>query len=401
MKNMNALAITSIGIEDICSSEIKDLINADSKPHKGCVEFNIKKPQDLFKLCYLSQSSSRILLLLSHFMAGSSKSGMSEKSIKSVFLNELKKNISKIDFSEWLDDNIRFAVNCQRIGIHDFNSADIEKAAAFSINNSNSKVDLKNPDIIIYIYLIDNDCYIGIDFSGKDLSKRDYKIFSNIRSLKPNIAYSLVRIADFRKGQIMIDPFCGSGEIPIEATLFENNFPQNHFSKDSFAFLNFKKFKDFDFEVFFDDIDKDIRQDKTSIYAYDNQLKNIMAVKKNAKIASIQKYMSISRVDIDWLETKFKQNSVDRIITHIPDVPKHNDPKPIIKVLDDFFWEAEFILKPSGSIVTISRSIESLKQPIKKYKFTIKQTREVWQGKEKLIVLEILKNNQPTKISDF
>ncbi|MFH1317200.1 MAG: THUMP domain-containing protein [Candidatus Woesearchaeota archaeon] len=395
MKNMKALAITSIGIEDICSLEIKDLINTDSEPHKGCVEFNIKKHQDLFKLCYLSQSSSRILLLLSNFMAGSSKSGKSEKSIKSVFLNELKKNISKIDFSEWLDDNIRFAVKCQRIGIHDFNSVDIEKTAADSINDYKAKVDLKSPDMIIYIYLIDNECYIGIDFSGKDLSKRDYKIFSNIRSLKSNIAYSLVRIADFRKDQILIDPFCGSGEIPIEATIYASNFPQNHFSKDSFAFLNFPMFKDFDFDEFFDNIDKNIRQDKTNIYAFDNQLKNILAVKKNAKIASIQKYLSISRVDIDWLETKFKQNSVDIIITHIPDVPKHNDPKPILNVLDDFFWEAEFILKPSGSIVTISRSIESLKPPIKKYKFTIKETREVWQGKERLIVLNIQKNKQP------
>ena len=41
--DMKALAVASVGIEDICALEIKELIGSSSKLSKSCVEFDFKK----------------------------------------------------------------------------------------------------------------------------------------------------------------------------------------------------------------------------------------------------------------------------------------------------------------------------------------------------------------------
>jgi len=88
----------------------------------------------------------------------------------------------------------------------DFSSQDIEKeTGAFIINNIkekkayDQKVDLENPDLIFYVYIFNERCYLGIDFCGFDLSKRDYKVFSSASDIKGTIAYSLLRIVGYKK----------------------------------------------------------------------------------------------------------------------------------------------------------------------------------------------------------
>mgnify|MGYP001589637538 CR=1 FL=1 len=64
---MKGLAITSKGIEETASIEIKQLINADCEVYNGCVIFNFKEFRDLCLLCYKSQSIDRALHLIGNF----------------------------------------------------------------------------------------------------------------------------------------------------------------------------------------------------------------------------------------------------------------------------------------------------------------------------------------------
>ena len=41
-------------------------------------------------------------------------------------------------------------------------------------------------------------------------------------------------------------------------------------------------------------------------------MKFVVFARKNAKIAGIDKQINFSRVDIEWLDLKFKKNSVDK-----------------------------------------------------------------------------------------
>ena len=64
---------------------------------------------------------------------------------------------------------------------------------------------------------------LTIDTSGAGLHKRGYRILSSEAPLKETLAAALLLIARWHPGITLLDPFCGSGTIPIEAALIGLN----------------------------------------------------------------------------------------------------------------------------------------------------------------------------------
>lgn len=375
---MKALAITSKGIEDITALEIKELVKAKTQVKESCVIFEPKNLEDLCLLCYKAQSAEKILFLFDYFDFNDND-----------FFAALKKNIEKIDFDKWLNKKTTFRVSSKKIDNDNISSEEIcSKTGEFIIEHIKKtkkykqKVDLNNPDVIFFVYLFKNTCYLGIDFSGFELHKRQYRIFQHPNALRATIAYALLRIADAEDNETILDPFTGSGTIPIEAALYFSNFPVNYYSKDKFIFLKFMKLN----KKFFEAVDKKIRHSKADIYGYDSILGYITSAKKNAKIAGINKELKLSRCEISWLDTKFKKNSVDKVITYPPQESKNVEQKIIEKIYNEFFYQADFILKKQGKAILITKSLELLKKCAEKYKFKLLGEREVYSGKQILKV---------------
>ena len=85
------------------------------------------------------------------------------------------------------------------------------------------KVDLDNPEIEIRI-LMANKLYAGIlagdiDRSSFEVRKSEHRPFSHPISLHPKLARALVNITGISPGQTLLDPFCGTGGILLEAGL--------------------------------------------------------------------------------------------------------------------------------------------------------------------------------------
>ncbi len=356
---MKGLIITNKGIEDISVLEVKKIIGSKGKVEDTVVMFDFKKEEELYELCYRGQSFAKVLELYDYFEFSDKK-----KIIETIKKIKILKN-----------NNKTFRVKCKRIGEHDFSSHEIEGEVG---ENIDLKCDLENPDVIYYVYIYNNKCYFGVDVSGMDLSKRDYKIFSLPNSLKGTIAYSLVRIAGYDKNKVLLDPFCGSGEIAIEAARFASNFPTNYYNKNK---LNFK--------FNFDKVDKKIGK-KSKVYCFDTTQRNVKSAEKNSKIAGVNKLLHFSRTDTDFLELKFKDN-VDIIVTQVPSLSKYSDKKDIEKKYDEFFYQAEYILRKNGKIVVISDKTEELKKKGEKYKFKVKEERSVFMGEQEMKVLVLNK----------
>ena len=381
---MKGLAITEKGIEDIAALEVKELINTKAEIKDSCVVFNIENLPDLCTLCYKSQSVSRILFLFDYFK------------FNNDILKPANEKISKIDFSDWLGKNTSFAVRCIKIRHNELSTAEIEeKFGEFIITNIKKnknyaqKVNLEEPDIAFLVYINDNSCYIGIDFHGFDLSKRSYKIFMHPASLKGTIAYALVRIAGFEKSDTLLDPFAGSGIISIEAALFASNFPVNYYNKEKFAFLKFKPFSNLDFDKFFSKIDKKISKDTLDITGYDNSMKFVQYAKKNAKIAGIDKQINFSRVDVEWLDIKFKKNSVDKIVTDVPALSKYSDRGAVEKSYKELFYQADYVLKKEGIVVILVHDLSQIRKFYEEYNFKIVEQRSIYSGKQELFVVKL------------
>ena len=54
---MKALLLTHKGMEDIASLDVHEIIGEKSEQEDSHLIFDFKKHEDLFKLCYFSQSS--------------------------------------------------------------------------------------------------------------------------------------------------------------------------------------------------------------------------------------------------------------------------------------------------------------------------------------------------------
>jgi len=353
---MKGLAITHKGIEDITSLEITELLKTNTIIKDSCVIFEPKSEDELALVCYKAQSIKKVLVLIDSFTITS--------------LQDLEKSVKKktVEITKFLKGT--FAVRSLKIDNEQFSSEELILEAANALRTT-AKVNLNNPDVIIFVYVYKDNCYLGIDISREDLSKRDYRIYTHQGALKATIAYALLRIANYQNGESILDPFCGSGTILIEAALYANGLSPHFYNKDKFSM-------DIDLEKF----------DKTKkftgkIFGFDNELRHVMAAKKNAKIAGIEKSIHFSRAHID--DVKVSEQSIDKIITNPPNLTKRTNPKALKEIYEDMFHQAEIVLKAKGTITIITKTVDMIKDVAKH--FIIQKERPLEIGKERYTII--------------
>jgi tRNA (guanine10-N2)-dimethyltransferase len=117
-----------------------------------------------------------------------------------------------------------FAIRAKRIQRF-YENLDLKKVETWVADNvkGENKVDLSDPDIEIRV-IISGRCYIGkklakIDRSEFETRKVQFRPYFSPVSLHPRLARTLVNLSRVKRGQSLLDPFCGTGGIIIEAGL--------------------------------------------------------------------------------------------------------------------------------------------------------------------------------------
>ncbi|MBN1386517.1 hypothetical protein JW968_06110 [Candidatus Woesearchaeota archaeon] len=372
---MEYLAIVPNGLENVGIRELKEF-GIRGKTEESAIIFQAEK-KDIVKICYEGQSFERILILL-------------EKT-KIRNPDDLK---LKLDFrlEDFLKKDGKIAVRCVRRGEHNFSSSDAEQEVARQIDKKfglSKRVSLENPDVLFVAYVNGDRLYLGIDAAGFELGKRQYKIFNSPVSLKGPIAYGIVKMSGFKKGEVLLDPFCNSGEIVIEGCIHDTGFPVHYFDKSAFRFAHNKAFDGIDAQKIFAETDAKASDKKSEIYGFAPMLKDVKASQKNAKIAGIHKQLKITRVDTEWVELKFKENEVDHIVSRLPIITKFNE-AALKKSYDELFYQAKLILKKNGNITVMVKSTEYLNESAERRGFRITEAHRVMMGKdeENIVVLK-------------
>ncbi|MBN1544733.1 methyltransferase [Candidatus Woesearchaeota archaeon] len=369
---MNGAIITHPGLEAVSGKEVKELIGVDAEIKRSVVLFTPEKMEDLCTLCYRSQSAVKVLCVLftSRFRR----------------MEDILPKIERIDLSGWLEGKT-FCVRSRIVENEGVDTMESERLIGEVIHEKfKAKVDLEKPDIPLFAYFIGNDFYFGVDFAGFDMSKRNYRIFSLSDSVKATVSYALVRLGGYKKGMTLLDPFVQSGTVAIEAAFFATKKPINFYNKDRFAFFKFPQLKEFSFEKFFekqDRFDADVR----GITASDSQQRHVKAAEKNAKVAGVNKIINFTRFDVEWIDTKFEKQSVDRIISNPPKVSRLLTEKGIEKLFQELFYTADFILKKDGRIVLLAKNYKQILNHAGRHNFALKANFPFMQGKEEFSVL--------------
>lgn len=78
-------------------------------------------------------------------------------------------------------------------------------------------------EVHILILIIDDITHILLDVTGDPLHKRGYRTESGDAPIKENLAAALVAFANWKYSTPLLDPFCWSGTIAIEAAMIARN----------------------------------------------------------------------------------------------------------------------------------------------------------------------------------
>ena len=114
----------------------------------------------------------------------------------------------------------RFRVTTRRSGKHEFTSMDVQRVAgAALVRRYGCTVDLQRFDTNVRVDIYERVCLVGWQLTERALSKRFHRVFQPRVALKAPVAYGLLqwaRLLPDAEGSLL-DPFCGSGTILIEA----------------------------------------------------------------------------------------------------------------------------------------------------------------------------------------
>lgn len=373
---VKGVAVTNRGFEAVCAGELEGFGCSGISVRDGVVLFYAKTLEGLCSIAYSARSVTDVLLFVAEVPRGD------ESGIECVL------EASKI--GEFISSTNSFAVKCMRMARPGPDNQEFSGILGGVIRKvSCGRVDLNAPDVGCVGVGCGESCIVGIDFAGFDLGKRDYRVFIGAESLKGNVAFGILMLSDFSAKTVLLDPFCRSGIIPIEAALFVSNMSPHFFSKHSFAFLKLPFLKNIAFEKLFERIDAQKKKVSCKSRCFDLSFGHVQAARKNAKIAGVIDFLEFSRTDVEWLDVKFEHESIDRIVSFPPQLSKSVNKKSVEKVYNSFFRRSSDVLAKVGLITLVAHqnSEAVIMACASANKFFLKKRQVFYQGAEELFAL--------------
>ncbi|XP_041281966.1 THUMP domain-containing protein 3 isoform X2 [Onychostruthus taczanowskii] len=112
---------------------------------------------------------------------------------------------------------LRFRVTCSRAGDkHSFTSNEAARDFGGAVQEHFQwKADMTNFDVEVLLNIHNSEVVVGIALTEESLHRRNITHFGPT-TLRSTLAYGMLRLCDPQPTDIIVDPMCGTGAIPIE-----------------------------------------------------------------------------------------------------------------------------------------------------------------------------------------
>ena len=300
----NIIATCTFGLESVLKKELIGLGYNDLLVQDGRITFQADQ-LGIARANIFLRTADRVYLKLSEFPAND--------------FDELFDGVKKIDWQDYIPINGIMHVNgrskksklssvpaCQSIT----KKAIIEK---MKLSYNVEKFTEDGTKFPIEIILENNKGIVTLDTSGTALYKRGYRLHTGDAPLKETLAAGLVLLSNWRPHLTLVDPFCGSGTILIEAAMIGKNIApgiNRHFLSMKWNFLNKEIWKKAVDEAF----DR-TNDNKLELFGYDIDPKVIKYARLNSENADLNTMIDYSVKDIADFEFISEKGS---IITNLP-----------------------------------------------------------------------------------
>ena len=159
--------------------------------------------------------------------------------------------------------------------------------------NSGSCADSMAQSQEIFVRLVNNQCTISIDSSGELLHRRGYRLATAKAPLRETLAAAMLLASGWDRASPLLDPFCGSGTIPIEAALMARRIPPG--LRRHFAFMEWPGFDRREWTSLLSDSPEPGQEAFPEIAASDRDAGAIEAARANAERAGVADLIEFSR----------------------------------------------------------------------------------------------------------
>lgn len=211
---VDLIATSTMGLEAVVSRELTHLGYENRIVGLGRVAFSAEE----VAICHANlwlRTSGRVLLKMGAF--------------KATDFGQLFDQTHALPWERWIPPDGAFPVNgrslksqlssvpaCQRM---------VKKAIAEKLLKAHNvpRLDETGATYQVEVSLLKDEAVLTIDTSGSGLHKRGYRPVVGRAPLRETLAAGLVLLSFWRPGRPFLDPFCGTGTIPIEAAMIGRN----------------------------------------------------------------------------------------------------------------------------------------------------------------------------------
>ncbi|UTR10683.1 class I SAM-dependent RNA methyltransferase [Evansella sp. LMS18] len=214
MNSVTLIATAAMGLESIVADEVKALGYTDVKVENGKVIFEAD-PSGIARANLWLRTADRVKLLVGEF--------------KALSFEELFEQTKALPWNEYISEDAEFPVIGRSVKSKLFSISDcqaiVKKAVVESLKQHYHVqwFEEKGPLQRIEVALHKDIAQLTIDTSGTGLHKRGYRYLHNEAPLKETLAAALIKLTNWSPDRPFVDPFCGSGTLPIEAAMIGQN----------------------------------------------------------------------------------------------------------------------------------------------------------------------------------
>jgi putative N6-adenine-specific DNA methylase len=260
----------------------------------GGIEFQ-GSLHDLYRANLYLRTASRVLVRLGYFYAST--------------FPELRRKASRVLWENYLapERPIALRVTCQKSRLYHEGAVAERVVGAIADRLGKPPSVQKHPEDsgtelpqLIVVRFVDNLCTVSIDSSGALLHRRGYRLATAKAPLRETLASATVMASGWDAISPLLDPFCGSGTIPIEAALLARKVPAGYGRR--FAFMDWPHFDPRFWEKLLADAGKAIVSRIPDIIASDRDAGAIQAAQANAERAGVADCIEFSRKAISAID---------------------------------------------------------------------------------------------------
>lgn len=320
---MKICVTSASGVEAVTKREIYRLLRIDAPSINGRICFD-GGWEEIVKCNMYLRTANRVGIILGEF--GAETFDDIFDGIKSISFEEFipkdgkiivtaKSVLSKI-FAISATQSISKKAICERL---------MEKYGIVTLPESGERYKIE-------VAILKDFVTVTLDTSGEGLHRRGYRGLVGEAPLKETLASAMIDLSVWNPSRPLADVFCGSGTIPIEATLIALNIASG--KNRNFDFTEWKEFDRKIFETVKEEaIAGEILDREVRISGFDIDENQLKLARRHAKEAGVEKYIHFQRADMRDFSSRFAHGV---IISNPPYGERLSDRKGIELLYRDY-----------------------------------------------------------------